>query len=316
MLKTHLRKMDLRGSGGGGVELVLFALLLSVIGPFILVGWFSVFISQNVVNKFLLIDWLLPFFPVNNCFSASIPAAAAAADEIALFFMFIFAMSLAFFIIASTVKDWFGVVGLALDQLEFDERWLLLLAGDDDDMTEEADGLVTEPFVVADEAIATLRFNESGLVAAPVVVSLPIFTVSDETMEGGTVMSSFELVFRGLESSFLSWTMSLVLPRKCWLLLLILIDNCCCCCRSKYDWIAFFWNAFNVGFGTRCVLLGSRYVYCCCLLWSWVVDFCCCFSSSLIRSATDCQLWLLGDLRECVCEYVESVERREREKFG
>lgn len=304
--------MDLRGSGGGGVELVLFALLLSVSGPFILVGWCSVFISQNAVNKLLLIDWLLPFFPVNNCFSLSfIPAAAAAADEIALFFMFIFAMSLAFFIIASTVKDWFGVVGLALDQLE---RWLWLTGGVDDvDMT-EADGLVTNPFVVADgehddddddAAIATLRFNESGRIAAAPVPAL--FDVS--FTEGGTLVSSFELVFRGLAvSSCRSWTMSLELLRKCWLLLLSRIDNCCCCCRSKYDWIAFFWNAFNAGFGTRCVLLGSRYVYCCCLLWSWVVDFCCCFSSSLIRSATDCQLWLLGDLR--------SIFWKCSEKFG
>lgn len=102
-------------------------------------------------------------------------------------------------------------MGLALDQLEFDERWLLLLlllaGGDDDvDMTEEADGLVTEPFVVADgdddddAAIATLKFNESGLIAAPVP---PLFDMSVE--KGGNVVSSFELVFRGLAaSSFLS----------------------------------------------------------------------------------------------------------------
>lgn len=79
-----------------------------------------------------------------------------------------------------------------------------------------------------------------------------------------------------------------------------------CCWRSKYDWTAFFCSAFSAVLDTRVVLLGSRYVYfwlfmllpllLLLLLWFWLV---CCRSSSLMRSATDCQLCTLcGDLQE------------------
>lgn len=85
-----------------------------------------------------------------------------------------------------------------------------------------------------------------------------------------------------------------------------------CCWRSKYDWTAFFWNAFSVIFETRVVLLGSKYVN----FWLWLLLirllFCTLLlllffevirvefwrSNSLMRSATDCQLWLWGDLHK------------------
>lgn len=104
-------------------------------------------------------------------------------------------------------------MGLALDQLEFDDR--CEFADGDDDTIDAADGLVTEPFVVTD-AIATLRFNERGLEAPfALLLTLTGVVVVDGGEEGGDVVSSFELIFGGLESSFLSWTMSLLLPRKC-----------------------------------------------------------------------------------------------------
>lgn len=114
---------------------------------------FSVFISQNVVNRFLLIE----LFPISRCCCCCL-FSAAAADDIALFFMFIFAMSfeddneVLFFNSPPSMVVVVGVVGLAtFDQLEFDDdRWLF---------ADDGVGDVTE---LAVDAI--LRFNERGLV--------------------------------------------------------------------------------------------------------------------------------------------------------
>lgn len=112
-----------------------------------------------------MIDWLLPLFPLlpaNNCFSLS-----AAAEDIALFFMFIFAISLAFFIIAPpsvTLNDaallpiiigWFVVVGLALGHAQIDERWLLPAVDEFDETEDGVDGRLT-----AD--VARPKFNDCG----------------------------------------------------------------------------------------------------------------------------------------------------------
>lgn len=121
-----------------------------VVAPFTFDTLFSVFISQNVVNRFLLIE----LFPISRCCCLF-----SAADDIALFFMFIFAMSLdvLFFNSPPSIDVDVGVVGLAtFDQLEFDDdRWLF---------ADDGVGDVTE---LAVDAI--LRFNERGLVNEGVV---------------------------------------------------------------------------------------------------------------------------------------------------
>lgn len=216
------------------------------------------------MKSLLLTELFKPVFPwlllTNNWLSLNAPL-----------LMLIFAVSLAFFGIgfsaALLIIDWF-FVGLALGHEEIDDRWLPAGEADADDTIE--DGVVGKLWA----GDVKFNFNDCGRSS-----TLPLqFDVSKPTI--GFVLDKS----------------SLLLPLPRWFLL-CLID---CCCLSKYDWIAFFWNAFNVGFGTRCVLLGSKYVQFC-LLIGWLVCcccFCCCFSSSLIRSATDCQLWLLGSLNK------------------
>lgn len=132
------------------------------------------------MKRFLLIDWfrlLFPLLAANNCFSLS-------ATDIALFFMFIFAISLAFFIIELSgawlpiIIGWL-LVGLALGHADKDDCWLPAEEDADDD------GVAGR--LTADEAM--LKFNDCGRGAM-----LPLlFDVSNPPIDFDFVRSSLLL---------------------------------------------------------------------------------------------------------------------------